>query len=136
LSAIAAGQGIDLIYLVAPNTTPKRLEQISSVAGGFIYAVALKGVTGAANLDAEQVARQVAAIRQTSQLPVAVGFGVRDPQGAAAVARVADGVIVGSALVKMIADHGHVADLPQRLRDAAAALRRGMDEATQSGGGS
>lgn len=136
LTDIAATNSIELIYLVAPNTTTARLRQISGVAGGFIYAVALKGVTGAANLDAEQVKGQVASIRQASQLPVAVGFGVRDPQGAAAVARVADGVVVGSALVQMVADHGNAPDLAERLRDAAAALRRGMDQAMQTGGGS
>ena len=134
LTAIAAANGIELIYLVAPNTTAQRLKHISSVAGGFIYAVALKGVTGAANLDTALVERQVASIRQVSQLPVAVGFGVRDPQGAAAVARVADGVIVGSALVQMIADHGEAADLAYHLRDAAAALRRGMAVTAQTGG--
>ncbi|BAU57722.1 tryptophan synthase subunit alpha [Halorhodospira halochloris] len=134
LTGIAAEAGVELIYLVAPNTSEQRLEYISKAAGGFIYAVALKGVTGAANLDTDLVAGQVAAIRNASQLPVAVGFGVRDPQGAAAVARVADGVVVGSALVQMIADYGTAPDLAQRLQDAAAALRRGMDAATQSGG--
>ncbi len=134
LSPVAAERGIDLIYLVAPNTSAQRLERVCTAGGGFIYAVALKGVTGAANLDAQQVAAQVTAIRCKAELPVAVGFGVRDAQSAAALAPVADGVIVGSALVRMIGECGDTPDLPARLEDAARALRRAMDEATAGGG--
>ncbi|MFP4648565.1 MAG: tryptophan synthase subunit alpha [Halorhodospira sp.] len=130
LPAWARMHGLDLIYLVAPNTTDERMQQVCSAGGGFIYAVALKGVTGAANLDTERVAQQVARIRTATTLPVAVGFGVRDPQSAAALAPCADGVVVGSALVRMIGEHGNAPDLPERLRDAVLALRRAMDEQT------
>ncbi|MBK1734291.1 tryptophan synthase subunit alpha [Halorhodospira abdelmalekii] len=128
LPDLAAQHGIELIYLVAPNTTAARLQKISAVAGGFIYAVALKGVTGSANLDTTLLADQVAAIRRVSQLPVAVGFGVRDAASAGAVAQVADAVVVGSALVQLIGEHGEATDLPERLRAAVAELRRGIDE--------
>jgi len=129
----AQAQGLDLIYLAAPNTSTARLERVCAVAGGFLYAVALKGVTGSADLDAGRVEQQVAGIRRVTDLPVAVGFGVRDPQSAAALAPCADGVIVGSALVRMIGEHGAAPDLPERLRDAVRALRRAMDETTTGG---
>ncbi len=128
-AAAAREHGVDLIYLVAPNTTPERLDAICAAAGGFIYVVALKGVTGAANLDAEAVRRHVEAIRGATDLPLAIGFGVRDPASAALLAPVADGVVVGSALVQLIGDHGGAPDLADRLRDALGALRQAMDHA-------
>lgn len=94
---------MDNIFLIAPTTPERRIERIVPQASGFIYCVALKGVTGAAHLDTAGVAEQVAMIRRTTTLPVAVGFGIKDAQSAAAVAGVADGVVVGSALVDRIA---------------------------------
>ena len=134
LTGLARRHGVELIYLIAPNTTEARMQQVCAVAGGFLYAVALKGVTGAGNLDTGRVAQQVARIWGATDLPVAVGFGVRDPASAAALAPCADGVIVGSALVRMIGEHGDASDLPDRLRDAALALRQAMDQATTEGG--
>ncbi len=128
-AAAARQYGIELIYLVAPNTTPERLRTVCAAAGGFVYAVALKGVTGAANLDIEQVREQVAAVRGATDLPVAVGFGVRDPASAARLAPMADGVIVGSALVRLIGEHGAGPGLADGLREAVSALRKAMDSA-------
>ncbi|MBK1727225.1 tryptophan synthase subunit alpha [Halorhodospira neutriphila] len=135
LAPAAAEHGVDLIYLVAPNTSAARLERVCAGASGFIYAVALKGVTGAGSLDAGAVAGQVAAIREATDLPIAVGFGVRDPESAATLAPVADAVVVGSALVRLIGEHGDAPGLAERLRDAVGALRRAMDQ-TQAEGGS
>lgn len=131
LPAIAARHGLDLIHLIAPNTSDQRLERVCASAGGFLYAVALKGVTGAANLDTDAVSERVEGLRRWTDLPIAVGFGVRDARSAGALAPAADGVVVGSALVRMIGEHGDAPDLADRLRDAALALRRGMDEATR-----
>lgn len=95
--------GLDNILLVAPTTPDERVGQIAHFASGFIYYVSLKGVTGAGHLDVQEVAEKVAQLRRHSDLPVAVGFGIRDAASAAAVAAVADGVVVGSALVDAVA---------------------------------
>ncbi len=95
--------GMDNIFLIAPTTPDERVARIVGQASGFIYYVSLKGVTGAAKLDLDDVARQVARIRERSDLPVAVGFGIKDAASARAVAEVADAVVVGSALVNAVA---------------------------------
>lgn len=123
--------GMDNIFLVAPTTPDERVARIVGQASGFVYYVSLKGVTGAGNLDAEQVARRIEVIRSYCDLPVAVGFGIKDAASARSVAAVADGVVVGSALVDSMAQAiesggGHEAAL-----DAAsgllAAIRQGID---------
>lgn len=95
---------LDNIFLVAPTTAIDRVEKIAEQASGFVYYVSLKGVTGAGHLDTDAVAAGVAEIRRFTDLPVAVGFGIKDADSAAQVAVVADGVIVGSALVQKLAD--------------------------------
>jgi tryptophan synthase alpha chain len=96
--------GLDRVPLLAPTTSPERARLICARGGGFAYYVALTGVTGAGHLDAEDVARRVALLRPSlGALPLAVGFGIKDAAGARAVAQVADGVVVGSALVAAIA---------------------------------
>lgn len=106
--------GMDNIFLVAPTTPTERVERIVANASGFLYYVALKGVTGAGHLDTAQVAERVALMRSLSDLPVAVGFGIKDAASARSVAAVADGVVVGSALINAM----------------AAALEQGADHAT------
>jgi tryptophan synthase alpha chain len=96
--------GMDNIFLVAPTTPDARIELITSQASGFVYYVSLKGVTGAGHMDAAEVSRQVEKIRSHTKLPVAVGFGIKDAESAERVAKSADGVVVGSALVQKIAD--------------------------------
>lgn len=112
---------VDPIFLVAPNTAPERLPLIADVAGGFVYYVSLKGVTGAAHLDVADVARQVGRIREAIDLPVGVGFGIHDAASAAQVAAVADAVVVGSALVRLIEAHG--ADREAMLAAVTGVLR-------------
>ena len=96
---------IDPIFLVAPTTTEKRIEKIKEKASGFIYYVSLKGVTGSSNLNIDEVAEKCKAIKKATNLPIGVGFGIKDAQSAKAVANVADAVIVGSALINKIADN-------------------------------
>lgn len=120
--------GLDTIALVAPTTDEDRIAHICDNVSGFIYYVAFKGVTGAASLDTTVLTDQIAPIRRASALPVGVGFGVRTPEDAAAVARAADAVIVGSALVSHIADYA--ADLQpvqQKLHETLAAMRTAID---------
>ncbi len=129
---LAALQAVDVdpIYLIAPTSSRARIEKICSVASGFVYYVSLKGVTGAAHLDLDPVEHNLALIRQITTLPVGVGFGIRDAATAARVARVADAVIVGSALVSRIEE---LAGRPNEIAPALGALlgemRSAMDAA-------
>lgn len=93
---------IDSIFLLSPTTEPSRTELIVKQATGFLYYVSLKGVTGAANLDVVEVKKRVAAIRHSTQLPIGVGFGVKDAATAREVAAIADAVVVGSRMVLAI----------------------------------
>jgi tryptophan synthase alpha chain len=111
---------LDLIRLIAPTTTPARLAEVVEGAEGFLYLVARLGVTGASQQLAADLARQVERVRAVSALPVAVGFGISTAEQAGAVARMADGVVVGSALVEMLDREGPLAAaaLLARLRQA------------------
>ena len=120
--------GLDCIFLLAPTSPASRIEAAAKLASGYLYYVSLKGVTGAATLDVDSVAAKVAEIRGITRIPVAVGFGIRDAQSARAVAAVADGVIVGSALVAEIERHQTEPErLPGLLRDKLAPMRAAMD---------
>jgi tryptophan synthase alpha chain len=103
-SELLAARGIDTILLLAPTTTEQRVQHICQQAHGYLYYVSLKGVTGAANLDVDSVTEKMAMIRQYTDLPVAVGFGIKDAATARAVAPLCDGVVVGSALVASVAE--------------------------------
>ncbi|MTI12940.1 tryptophan synthase subunit alpha [Sansalvadorimonas verongulae] len=98
-------EGLETVFLVSPNTVDERIESICSVAGGYIYYVSLKGVTGAGNLDISEVQSRVEHIKSFTSLPVCVGFGIRDGASASAISKTADAVIVGTALVKELATH-------------------------------
>lgn len=115
--------GIDCIFLVAPTTTEERMAAIGRRAGGFVYYVSLKGVTGSAQLDTEAVAAKLAVLRRHINVPIGVGFGISDAQSAAKIAAVADAVIVGSRIVREIEEH------PGREAEAAAALVRSLKAA-------
>jgi tryptophan synthase alpha chain len=122
---------MDNIFLIAPTTPSDRMGRIASQASGFIYYVSLKGVTGASNLDQVDVASQIAEIRKHTDLPVCVGFGIKDGPSAAAVGRHADGVVIGSALVQRLADvaeqGGTRDDILAAARDLIADLRVHVD---------
>ena len=118
--------GIDTIFLVAPTTSKERMQKIAQYARGFIYYISIKGVTGSAALDVSSVEAQLADLRSCTDLPIGVGFGIRDGQSAAAVANVADAVIVGSTLVRCIEEH---ADRPEELPAAVAGLLAEMRHA-------
>jgi len=96
---------IDLIYLLSPTTTPERAKKICDLASGYVYYVSVKGVTGSAELDVDSVKNHVDSLRTVTDLPIGVGFGIRDAKTAAAVSKCADGVIVGSVLVNAIAEN-------------------------------
>jgi len=126
-----ASEGLDRIFLAAPTTPVRRLAQIERMGSGFVYYVSLKGVTGADQLDAEDVAVHVAQLRQHLSLPVGIGFGIRDGERAEAMARLGDAVIVGSALVREIEtlQQANEEKVIERLRAAMAPFRAGVDRA-------
>ena len=121
-------KGIDPVFLVAPTSTDERIALICSKASGFVYYVSLKGVTGSANLDVDEVGERVARIRRVTDLPVGVGFGIRDGASAARVARVSDAVVVGSAVVSKVEVNAESPDaLPDILAAFIGELRSAMD---------
>jgi tryptophan synthase alpha chain len=103
LNACLAEHAVDNIFLLAPTTTDERIAKVSALAGGYIYCVSLKGVTGAGNIDVTQVQALMKRIQAHTDLPVTVGFGIKDPDTATRVAVCCDGVVVGSVLVSSIA---------------------------------
>ncbi len=100
----ARAAGLDFIRLATPTTDDKRLPAVLANTGGFVYYVSITGITGTRAPDIAEVARNVARIKSQTPLPVAVGFGVKTPEQAAAMGKIADGVVVGSAIVSAIAD--------------------------------
>ena len=125
-----AAHELDAIFLLAPTSTDSRIADVCAAASGFVYYVSLKGVTGSAALDVEDVARHLERIRAASDLPVGVGFGIRDPESAALVSAVSDAVIVGSVLVNEVeALAGSPQAIPAALAAKIAAMRNAMDEA-------
>lgn len=122
---------IDLIFLVAPTTTHERARKIAGQAAGFIYYVSLKGITGADHLRVESVAEYVSWLRTVTPLPVMVGFGIKDPETARAVAQYADGVVIGSALVNTMAEYGaNSPEIARRLTQQVQAIRDALDAGT------
>jgi tryptophan synthase alpha chain len=119
--------GIDLIRLATPTTDDARLPAVLDGAGGFLYYVSVAGITGKQQAVLASIEENVARIRSATPLPVAVGFGVRTPDQAAAIARTADAVVVGSAFVELVGQHG--ANAPAELRRLAAELAEAVHSA-------
>ena len=103
LTGPARAAGLDFVRLATPTSDEQRLPRIVEHASGFIYYVAIAGITGTRSADAAEVAAAVARLRRFTQLPIAVGFGIRTPEQAAEVARAADAAVVGTALVQRLA---------------------------------
>ena len=113
---VTAG-GLDPIRLIAPTTPPERMGKISATGRGFIYYVSREGVTGEQTSLSDTIATQVGELRTHTALPIAVGFGISTPEQSAAVARDADAVVVGSAIVRRIAENASAPDLAERIGD-------------------
>ncbi|MDR0837467.1 MAG: tryptophan synthase subunit alpha [Propionibacteriaceae bacterium] len=123
LKGIAAAHGVDIITLIAP-TSEQRIAAIATEATGFIYLVSSLGVTGVRSEITTDLGAIVRAIKAHTDTPVAVGFGVHSPEQAAQIGAVADGVIVGSKIVSLIAEHGE--DSAERLRDYARQMKEAL----------
>ncbi len=122
----AATYDLDPVFLVAPSSSRQRIELVTSVCGGFVYAASLMGITGARESVGSQAAGLVARVREATKLPVAVGLGVRDGRQAAEVAGFADGVIVGSAFVQRLLAADSPRDGLASVQDLAAELADGV----------
>jgi tryptophan synthase alpha chain len=120
-------RSLDTIFLLSPTTTEARLGQVAALGRGYLYYVSLKGVTGAANIDLEDVAARIATIRSHTRLPVGVGFGIRDGETARRVAAVADAVVIGSRLVEEI-EQSRPGEAAANARAFMSGVRRAMDD--------
>ncbi|NIP99214.1 MAG: tryptophan synthase subunit alpha [Nitrospinaceae bacterium] len=126
--ALAKAKGLDVIYLLAPTSTPERIEMIGAKSRGFIYYVSLTGVTGVRQSLAQGVAEKVARIKQSTALPVLIGFGISGPEQAKAAADCSDGVIVGSALVRMIEECRDPAERKEKLGTFVRHIKQALQD--------
>ncbi|MHA6491761.1 tryptophan synthase subunit alpha [Pseudomonas borbori] len=121
--------GLDFIRLTTPTTDDKRLPKVLNGSSGFVYYVSVAGVTGAGSATLEHVEEAVARLRRHTDLPLCIGFGIRTPDQAAAIARLADGVVVGSALIDHIANAANSEQAVEDVLSLCAALAKGVRNA-------
>ncbi len=127
LISLSKKSGLDMIFLLAPTSTDERIKLVSRLSQGFIYYVSLTGVTGAKSELQNSIKDSLEKIKAVTEKPVAVGFGISTPDQAAQVACWgADGVIVGSALVKIVEEHGNTPDLVASVAASVKALKQGV----------
>jgi len=118
--------GLDFISLIAPTTDARRIKSIVRKASGFLYYISVTGVTGTALPSLTDIRKDVETIRNMTPLPIAVGFGISTPEQVAAIAPLAQGIVIGSAIVNLIGEHGHQADLIPIVSAYAAVIRKAM----------
>lgn len=127
LQGACRAAGVDLVPLLAPTSTPDRVAAIAQAASGFVYCVSLTGVTGARAALSDRFKPLVALVKQHTDLPVGVGFGIATPEHARQVAAVADAVIVGSAVVKLCGAGGSRAEVVEQVSGFVRYLRTGLN---------
>jgi tryptophan synthase alpha chain len=118
--------GIDFISLIAPTTPDERIRRITEKADGFLYYISVIGVTGTAKPNVGDIRLDVARISKTSDLPVAIGFGISTPDQAAEIAPHADGIVIGSAIVRMIAENVGSNDLIERVSSFTSVIKKAL----------
>lgn len=118
--------GMSPIFLVAPTSTEERIQSIAAAGSGYVYYVSLKGVTGAGNIDVQDVVQHLHRIRRYVELPVGVGFGIRDPETAAAIGEHAQAVVIGSKIIQLL-EGDDVTDGIQRVRTFIGDVREALD---------
>lgn len=126
LNAALVSFGIDLILLVSPTSPIERVEALAKSSSGFLYYVSIKGITGADHLDVKDVEDKVTSIKRTTNLPVSVGFGIKTPEAAAKIAKVADAVVVGSALVEILGSEKELEASLSELYELTSALKHSV----------
>lgn len=122
--AAMRAQHLDTVFLLAPTSDRQRIARVAQSSTGFVYYVSRTGVTGAKGELPKELIRQAKRLRRRLELPLAVGFGISTPEQVVAVAKAADGVVVGSALVELVARHAGEQDLPRRLEQRVRELTR------------
>ena len=130
ISGLLKQSGIDMITLLAPTTPVERMRRLAAAAEGYLYYVSMTGVTGAQQINPDDIRDAVEELKQMSAVPVGVGFGISSVADAKAVGKFADGVVVGSALVKIIAEYGHDEKLLPQVGAFIASLKQGLVETT------
>ncbi|NOU13796.1 MAG: tryptophan synthase subunit alpha, partial [Methylococcaceae bacterium] len=126
--ALLKARGIDPIFLLAPNSIDDRIKMMDKAGSGYLYYVSLKGVTGAGHLNIADVETKLKQIRASTNLPIAIGFGVKDAETAKTISALGDGVVIGSALISKIeANQDDLATAQQQIVELLAAMRQAMD---------
>jgi tryptophan synthase alpha chain len=125
-AALAKKHGIDPVFLLAPTSTDKRIEQVARVGSGFLYYVSLRGTTGASHMDFGDVAARIPKIRAATRLPIGVGFGIRDAESARKVAQAADAVVIGSRIIQEIEEAG-AEQAVARVKQFLGPIRKALD---------
>ena len=124
---LGIAEGLDLVFLLAPTSTPARIQQVGKVSKGFIYYISLTGTTGTKEALSAGLKKKVNEIKKSVSLPVLVGFGVSGPEQAKQAAEASDGVIIGSAIVKLIAEHSDPAERDLKLADFLASIKKAIN---------
>jgi tryptophan synthase alpha chain len=119
--------GLDPIFLLAPTSTEERIEQVGKIASGYVYYVSLKGVTGSGHLDLDAVASKMPVLKKHIQVPVGVGFGIRDGATAKAIASVSDAVVIGSRIIQEL-ENTPREQAVQAVQTFIAGIRKALDE--------
>ncbi len=119
-------EGLDPIFLLAPTSPDSRCSEVGAIGSGYIYYVSLKGVTGSAMIDIDEVAGRIPGIREKVGMPVGVGFGIRDAASAARIAAVADAVVIGSKIIETI-EQSPPGEAPARVTEFLRGVRAAMD---------
>jgi tryptophan synthase alpha chain len=125
-AAAAKRAGIDPIFLLAPTSTEKRIQEVARIGSGYLYYVSLRGVTGAGHLDFADVAARIPKIRAATRLPIGVGFGIRDADSARRVAETADAVVIGSRIIQEI-EGGSPDEALARVKAFLKPIRQALD---------
>lgn len=129
LTSALHGAEIDPIFLLAPTSSPQRIKKMAALGRGYLYYVSLKGVTGSSALNVSDVEQKIAAIRTVTDIPVGVGFGIKNAETAAAISRIADAVVVGSAIVSRMAELASApAHMQSEIGTMVSAMRRAIDQ--------
>ena len=124
---LGIAEGLDMVFLLAPTSTPARIQQVGKVSKGFIYYISLTGTTGTKEALSAGLKKKVNEIKKSVSLPVLVGFGVSGPEQAKQAAEASDGVIIGSAIVKIIAEHSDPAERDRKLADFLASIKKAIN---------
>lgn len=125
-AALARKAEIDPIFLLAPTSTDKRIQDVARCGSGYLYYVSLRGITGAGHIDLSEVAARIPRIRAATKLPIGVGFGIRDAESARRIAQTADAVVIGSRIIEVIEAAG-AENAAARVKEFLMPIRKALD---------